>query len=183
MIIAPDDNGEPHLVIGHGHENLVREIQRALTIDMERTLEQDVRLGFRQLADIAVKALSPGINDPTTAMMCIDRLGEALIRARALPDDVRMTNNDRGRPLLVQQRAGFASFLNISVQQIRHFGAGDATVITHLLRTLNAIVDGATIEIRTMVATEARIVLEEALLATELPADRLRLHGAAAWAE
>ena len=46
-------------------------------------------LGFRQFSDIAVKAMSPGINDPTTATTAIDSLGEALFRVRELRDVVR----------------------------------------------------------------------------------------------
>lgn len=181
MTVARDEGTDPLHVIDDV-DAVIREVRRALTIDMERTLEQDVRLGFRQLADIAVKALSPGINDPTTATMCIDRLGEALLHARELPGGMRTRTDDSGHPRLVQKRPGFESLLHIAVQQIRHFGAGDATVIAHLLRTLNAIVEDATLEARSIVTVEAKVVLDAALLTTDLPADRMRLQDAGAWA-
>lgn len=181
MTVARDEGPDPLHVIDDV-DAVIREVRRALTIDMERTLEQDVRFGFRQLADIAVKALSPGINDPTTATMCIDRLGEALVHARELPGGLRTRTDGSGHPRLVQKRPGFESLLHIAVQQIRLFGAGDATVIAHLLRTLNAIVEDATLEARSIVIVEAKVVLDAALLTTDLPADRMRLQDAGAWA-
>ena len=59
-------------------EIVVHEVRQAFVLGQERTLQADVELGIRQLADIAIKALSPGINDPTTATICIDRLAEVL---------------------------------------------------------------------------------------------------------
>ena len=54
-------------------------IHEGLVLGPERTLQSDVELGIRQISDIALKALSPGINDPTTATICVDRLAEALV--------------------------------------------------------------------------------------------------------
>ena len=57
---------------------LERKIRRAFTIGMHRTIRQDVPFGVRQIVDIALKAISPAVNDPTTALNCIDHLGEIL---------------------------------------------------------------------------------------------------------
>jgi uncharacterized membrane protein len=69
-------------------DEVERAIGEALVLGPERTLHDDVALGIQQLSDIAVKALSPGINDPTTAMICIDRLSEVLVTLanRGKPD-------------------------------------------------------------------------------------------------
>jgi uncharacterized membrane protein len=54
-----------------------------VSLGRQRTVEQDPAFGFQQLVDMAVKALSPGINDPTTACMCVDQLSELLARVAA----------------------------------------------------------------------------------------------------
>jgi uncharacterized membrane protein len=56
-------------------------LRRSLVLARERSLRADPAFGLRQVSDIALRAISPGINDPTTATMCIDRLGEMLIIA------------------------------------------------------------------------------------------------------
>jgi len=58
----------------------VRQINAAYTLDRQRTVDQDARYGIRQLVDVALKGLSPGINDVTTAVMCVDYLTEILVR-------------------------------------------------------------------------------------------------------
>ncbi|MGI8485796.1 MAG: DUF2254 domain-containing protein, partial [Thermomicrobiales bacterium] len=158
-----------------------QKVRSAFTIDMERSLEQDVRLGFRQLADIAVKALSPGINDPTTATICIDRLGEALARSRGISNGFQSRSHDNGNLRLLWPQPGFDAFLGTSVQQIRHFGASDATVMAHLLHMLGVLADGADPGIRFQIEREAHASLEEAMLAIEIPIDRARVHSAAEW--
>jgi len=163
------------------HDNIEQKVRSAFTIDMERSLEQDVRLGFRQLADIAVKALSPGINDPTTATICIDRLGEALVRSREISNGFQSRSNDDGHSRLRWPQPGFEAFLGTSVRQIRHFGAGDATVMAHLLDMLGVVADGADPAIRFHIETEANATLEEAMLAIEIPIDRARVRSAAEW--
>jgi len=165
-----------------GHGDIASAVRRAVGIEMERTLEKDIHLGFRQLADIAIKALSPGINDPTTATMCIDRLGEALIRARELRSGYLVRADEQGRPLVTRPSPGFDEFLETSVRQIRHFGAADTTVIEHLLHVLEAVADHAAFNVRMLVAAEARVALEEALRSVDLSEDRVRLQVAGAWA-
>ena len=162
-------------------DKIEQKVQSAFTIDMERSLEQDVRLGFRQLADIAVKALSPGINDPTTATICIDRLGEALVRSRGIFNGFQSRSKDDGHSRLLWPQPGFEAFLGTSVQQIRHFGASDATVMAHLLHTLGVLADGADSETRDNIVAQANATLEEAMLTIEIPIDRARVRSSAEW--
>lgn len=180
MFATSDTDAEFHDDSGD-RDKIEDKVRSAFTIDMERSLEQDVRLGFRQLADIAVKALSPGINDPTTATICIDRLGEALVRSREISNGYRGRSNNDGQPRLLWPQPGFEAFLETSIQQIRHFGAGDATVMAHLLHMLGIVADGADPDIRFHIETEANATLEEAMLAIEIPIDRARIRSAAEW--
>jgi uncharacterized membrane protein len=59
------------------------ELNAAYVIGRQRTVEQDAAFGIRQIVDIAMKALSPGINDTTTAVMCVDYLAAILVRLAA----------------------------------------------------------------------------------------------------
>jgi len=61
-------------------ETLVDNMTAAFVIGNQRTAAQDVEFSFNQLVEIAVRALSPGINDPFTAIACVDRLGSGLCR-------------------------------------------------------------------------------------------------------
>lgn len=108
-------------------EQIEQVVRRAFVVGHEPTPEQDVEFGITEIADIAVKALSPSINDPTTALRCIDRLAELLVeigRRRPSPpsrypqDPIRFTTT----PLLFEQVVGLA------FDQIRHFGADNPTV-------------------------------------------------------
>ena len=73
----------------------------ALSVARERTVHQDAAFGFRQLVDIAERALSPGINDPTTAVQVLDQLHDLLRRLapRVIPGEQRV--DDAGRLRLV----------------------------------------------------------------------------------
>jgi uncharacterized membrane protein len=73
------------LVTGPAEPGLEREVLKAVTVGDERTFEQDPALALRLLADIALRALSPAVNDPTTAVQALDRI-ESLLRVLATRD-------------------------------------------------------------------------------------------------
>lgn len=83
-------------VSGPADQHLVSEVLGALTVGMERTFDQDPELALRLLADIALRALSPAVNDPTTAVQALDRI-DALLRALATRDlDIQQVTDDDG---------------------------------------------------------------------------------------
>ncbi len=100
-------------------------LQSSVALGSERVMRQDAAFGFRQLVDIANRALSPGINDPTTAIVCIDRIAEALVclGQRGQPCEVR-TGKD-GAVRLVLRGPAFDRLVDVAYRQIRHYGAGD----------------------------------------------------------
>lgn len=122
-------------------EALADQVNGSLILGSERTLHADVELGIRQLADIAVKALSPGINDPTTATICIDRLGQILVEIASRPEQVVVRHGDEGRGTLYRQRLRWETVVRAAFDEIRHFGAGDPMVALHLSRTLRRLID------------------------------------------
>lgn len=117
---------------GHDEKSIVG----AIALDTERTGEQDLAFGMRQLVDIAEKALSPGVNDPTTATQVIDVLHDLLRRlaSRRLPDG-RVADRDGEVRLLVPQYA-FADLLDVAVAEIWHHGRDGTQVPERLLGML-----------------------------------------------
>ena len=116
-------------------------VNGALILGSERTLHADVELGIRQLADIAVKALSPGINDPTTATICIDRLGQVLVEIASRPEQAVVRYGDDGRGTLYRPRLRWETVVRAAFEEIRHYGAGDPMVAQHLSRALRRLID------------------------------------------
>ena len=122
-------------------EELTRRVERALVLGGERTLRADVEFGIRQLADIAVKALSPGINDPTTATICIDRLGEILVAIADRPNQPSVRHGEDGRGTVIRPTLGWAEAVHSAFNEIRHYGSGDPMVRRHLEQTLDRLID------------------------------------------
>ncbi len=113
---------------------------RAFVFGKERSLKQDLGFGLRQLTDIALKGLSPGINDPTTAMQALDRVEAVFITlgSKALPRRVqRRTVNDRE----VLVRIGYLTFddlVGLAFDQVRRaaFATGQVAVLERMLEIL-----------------------------------------------
>ena len=117
-------------------EDLRASVYRAFVVGEERTPEQDVEFGLIELSDIAVKALSPGINDPSTAMACIDWLGELLVALgqRRPPSPVR--TGREGELRFIANRAPYERAVALAFGQIRHYGASNPALLRKLLDTL-----------------------------------------------
>ncbi len=98
-----------------------------------RTPRQDVECGVDELAEVAVRALSPGINDPYTAETCIDYLCAALCRlvGRHIPS--RYRSDDEGQLRLVVKRVTFDNVLASAFDAIRHYGADSLIVLNRLV--------------------------------------------------
>ena len=100
-----------------------RVLHSGLTIRRERSMEQDVTVGLRRLVDIAERALSPGVNDPTTAVQVVDELHDLLRLIAATPDPVPVTSDADGVPRVVTDEWDFGSYLDLAVDEIAHWGA------------------------------------------------------------
>ena len=114
----------------HGGDGEVRpgELLRHVGIGPERTMYQDTAFGFRQLVDIAEKALSPAINDPTTAVQCIDRLHDLLRRLAVVPIEHGHHTDAEGRLRLVVRQPSWDDFVHLAFDEIRHFGIGSLQI-------------------------------------------------------
>jgi uncharacterized membrane protein len=107
-------------------------IRRAISIAYERTPRQDLGYGVRQMADIATKALSPGVNDPTTAVHALGHLAAVLADVAELPPEPATIADGAGRDRLVPCRTDFAALVETALQQPRRYGAGDPDVAARL---------------------------------------------------
>ncbi len=102
-----------------------------------RTIDEDFGFGIRQLVDIALKALSPGINDTTTATMCIDHLGAILagLAPRAMP---RLHRGADRRARVLATGPTFEDMLETAFDPIRECSKGNALVARHLMGAIGA---------------------------------------------
>lgn len=115
-----------------------RLLRNQVAFGRERTIEQDSTFAFRVIVDIAIKALSPAINDPTTAVIAIDQLQRLLrtVSARDLRDD-RIFDGD-GSLRVIFHTPNWQDFVDLTFSEIRMYGAGNLQVV----RRLRAMVEG-----------------------------------------
>ncbi len=122
-------------------DDSARRLDAACTIGPHRTLQQDAGFGIRQLVDVALKALSPGINDTTTAVHCIDHLGAIVARLAARRIDTPDRMDTGGRLRVIVRGPTFAGLLAEAFEQIRHHGEGNPAVLLRLLEVLKLLGD------------------------------------------
>lgn len=108
-------------------------VRRAVAVAAERDLTQDVGFGVRQLADIAVKALSPSVNDPTTATMCIGYLQAILERLAAAREPAPLRRHGEKDVTVVMRPSPFSDYLE-SLVQVSRYATADGRVVDALLR-------------------------------------------------
>ncbi|MCJ7779578.1 MAG: DUF2254 domain-containing protein, partial [Acidimicrobiia bacterium] len=118
-------------------ELVERRVRDAIAVGQTRTAQDDVTYGVRQLADVALKALSPGINDPTTAQDAMFHLGAVLreLLVRSVP--TRRLSGEDGRELLMPQVWTHAEIVGLAFDEIRLASAGMPTVHIYLLEILH----------------------------------------------
>jgi uncharacterized membrane protein len=111
-------------------------ICKSILVGRNRTAEQDVEFCIAQLVEIAVRSLSPSLNDPFTAMTCLDRLGEALVElgTRTLPNE--QSYGRQGKVRLIVPRADYQSMVSLSFDQIRQNSRDSPAVIIRMLEVI-----------------------------------------------
>jgi len=119
-------------------EDTADELNAVYVISPHRTVDQDASFGIRQLVDIALKALSPGINDTTTAVMCVNYLAAILVRLASRPI-ATVRRLDYGELRVIARGPSFASLLAEAFDQIRQNAEGNVAILTRLLQALEII--------------------------------------------
>lgn len=134
--------GVPAMRASKGHRiTPEREAQLLAAVDIGpiRTMQQDVEFGVIQIVDIALRAISPAVNDPSTAISCVDQLSRILIRwlGRVPPPTYLYRPPHVLRVILPQIR--LEGLLDTAFEQIRHYSQSDVAVSLRLLRAFDDI--------------------------------------------
>ncbi len=132
------------LIIADGplSENACIACREAFDLGPVRTMQDDFEFGIRQIVDIALKAISPAVNDPSTAVTCIDHLSRLLGRVARRGDAETVRRDETtGKVLVVLPTHGFARTLDLAINQIRQYGKTDVAVMLRLVRALIDVAD------------------------------------------
>lgn len=161
-------------------DELVAGVLEAVELGYERTSEQDIALGLRQLTDIAVKALSPGINDPVTAAHAVGYATDLIVRLHGRRLGPQVHCDPAGRPRVVLPDRDHRYYLDLVCGQVRRYGRREPTVLVALMRLLRSVALAVrTEEQAEEVRRQVRLVVAE--MSDELlPEDAAQVHDVAA---
>ena len=158
-------HGTPVLRLHGGHTVADPRIsRRVIVLARQRTLDQDPAFALRMFVDIAIRGLSPAINDPTTAVQAIDRIETLLIELHGRRLGPFAVEDPRGSPRGLVPAPTWEEYVDLALTEIRHYGAG-APQVARRLRALYAALLAVVAE-----SERPRIELEEELLDEALSA-------------
>ncbi|CAM5673255.1 hypothetical protein SVIOM342S_01372 [Streptomyces violaceorubidus] len=129
--------GTPVLAVHGGAAPPRRALRYALSVGVERTFHQDLAFGLRQLSDIGLRALSPAVNDPTTAVQALDRVVQILATLSRRPLDAVLHRDRRGVVRLVQPVPGWAELVDLGFAEVRACAVGSPQVTRRLVAGLD----------------------------------------------
>ncbi|ORT53361.1 DUF2254 domain-containing protein [Streptomyces sp. CB03238] len=165
--------GTPVLAVHGGRAPDVGALRSAVSVGVERTFHQDVGFGLRQLVDIALRAMSPAVNDPTTAVQCLDRIVQFLAAAAPRPLGAVLHRDRRGEVRLVQDVPDWDDLVDLGFAELR----GCAVESPQVTRRMLAGIDDLLLlmeEGRREPLLRHRALLEQAVERTVAqPADRV----------
>ena len=125
--------GDPLFRIFQGGATLSAKVLcHSVALGQERTLEQDPAFAFRIMVDIASKALSPAINDPTTAVLALDQIHHLLGTVGRRDLDTGRVCDTSGRLRFIYRTPGWEDFVRLAVTEIRHFGGESIQIARRL---------------------------------------------------
>ncbi|MFD3806799.1 DUF2254 domain-containing protein [Streptomyces sp. NPDC058611] len=119
------------------------QLRGALVTGVERTFDQDPELPFRLLADIALRALSPAVNDPATAVEALDRLEDLLTRLAGRELDIGRFHDDAGRLRVTIPVPGWEQFVRTAVDDVVFAAAGSPMVLRRMRDLLRGLAERA----------------------------------------
>ncbi|MFI6846665.1 DUF2254 family protein [Kitasatospora sp. NPDC050467] len=154
--------GTPIVRVAGARPPRPRRIALAFDVGVDRTMHQDLGFGFRQLVDIAIRALSPAVNDPTTAVQSIDRIHQllAMLVHESFGD---LCFRDRaGAVRLVEPVPDWRCVVDLAFTEIRLCGAGHPQVTRRLAASLDDLLRIAPEHRRTRLI-EQRVLLDRAV--------------------
>jgi uncharacterized membrane protein len=125
-------------------------LRSMIALGVERTIEQDPAFGIRIMVDIAIRALSPAVNDPTTAVQVLDHLGDTLRLIGAFP----LEGLEQDLAQVVVRTRGWQDILALGITEIREYGGSSIQVVRRLRAMLEELREGVLPEHRPAVEDE-----------------------------
>jgi uncharacterized membrane protein len=148
-------------------------LSQAVAIGNERTHEQDPAFAFRILVDVAAKALSPAINDPTTAVLAIDQIHQLLRQVgRRRLDTGEVRDPADGTLRVVYRTPGWEDFVLLAVTEIRQYGSGSIQVARRLRAMLENLISATPPARATVLREQLRLLQLSVERSFQEPADR-----------
>jgi len=141
LLVKPGDYifpGAPIVLVKPPVEGVGKAIRAATALALSRSSPADVEFATRQIVEMAVRALSPGVNDPNTACSALDHLGSALCRMASLRLPTGVYKRDE-RVVLVVPSVSYAEIVATMFHKIRQNAAGNAAVLVHILEVLTSV--------------------------------------------
>jgi uncharacterized membrane protein len=129
--------GDAILAVHGGHNTLPSTVlRRAVQLEHQRTFDQDPKYALRLLVDIAIKALSPAVNDPTTAVQALDEIEDLLRRIGTHHLEVGQVADESGVLRLIFPAPTWEDFLSLAFDEIRFYGSASLQVMRRLRAAL-----------------------------------------------
>jgi uncharacterized membrane protein len=138
--------------------SVTRELRRAHVTGPNRTLAQDLAFAVDQLVEIAIRALSPAVNDTFTALTCIDWLGDSLCKVTTQWDPTRVHRDGHGYVRVITAHVSYERLVERAFEKIRQAGAGMPAVLIRQLEALVEIIE------QTSTAAQRQLLLKQALM-------------------
>jgi uncharacterized membrane protein len=120
------------IALAHGGDLRAGDVTSFFLIRGERTFVQDPAFGFRQLADVAIRALSPAVNDPTTAVQAVDRISDLLALTGSRPDPAGLRVDASGTVRVTCKLRNFDALLVLALTEVIRYGADAPQVVRRL---------------------------------------------------
>lgn len=138
----------------------IEDLRSAFDFGPSRTLQQDIEFGVLQIVDIALRAISPAVNDPSTAISCVDQLSRVLIRFASKEPPISLFSDPPATVRVSIPWSNFDRMLDSAFEQIRLYSKTDVAVSLRIMRALAdiAVTMPETDERRTLVERGRRIV-------------------------
>lgn len=143
-----------------------------IEIGLERTLEADLVFGLQQVSDIALRALSSGVNDPNTAIDSIDRIGELLVQLELTSGLESARVDEDGVMRVVHPEVRWDEMVQGTFMQLRHYSAGDIGAAVAIIRIAGRVRAHVRPESRDELDIVARDMAQSALATLQIETDR-----------
>ena len=154
-------------------ERLAQHLRRGILIGNQRTPTQDTEYAINQLTEIAVRAMSAAINDPFTAMTCVDHLADGLAKYARSGEFTPNFYDKDGRLRLIFEPATLEELLCAAFDMLRHASCNNASVLLHMLDAINAIGQAAkSSEVRQELLRHVHLVQAESQAGALIEADK-----------